>query len=316
MKFSTEELIELTTESGGRFAVRSLAESEQFCRRLATSHYENFPVGSLLIPKKFRKHFFSVYAFSRIADDLADELEVEGKEVQHAAINDFEKLLFVTNFLNNQTGNPVFVAFHQTMKECNIPPEVPARLLVAFRQDVNFKRPVTMQDNIDYCHYSANPVGELVLRIFGLWSETTAPYSNAICTGLQLANFWQDISSDYAKGRVYIPIEILEKLPIPDKDNLDVAENIGNFPATLDYLCDITEEYFTEGKTLIKYLPYCRLRIEIAVTIEGGRAILRKTKRLGNTVLLQRPAITGIDILIIFVKAIVRHTIFWSTYGK
>ncbi len=316
MKFSTKELLELTTENGGRFHVGSLAEAEQFCKRLATSHYENFPVGSLLVPKKFRKHFFSVYAFSRIADDLADELEAEGKEVQLVSINDFEKLLYDEDFVNNQTGNPVFVALHQTMKDCNIPPEVPARLLVAFRQDVNFKRPVTMQDNVDYCHYSANPVGELVLRIFGLWNDTSALYSNAICTGLQLANFWQDISRDYTKGRNYIPSEIMENLPIAEKENLVGEGNIGNFPATLHYLCDITEEYFEEGKTLIKYLPYCRLRIEIAVTIEGGRAILSKTKRLGSTVLFMRPEITGIDILIIFVKAIVRHTIFWSTYGK
>ncbi len=311
MKFSKEELIELTMPTGGRYDVHSLEESEQFCKKLATSHYENFPVGSLLIPKKFRKHFFSVYTFSRIADDLADELITEGKEFQLAAIDNFEKLLFDKAFLTATSGNPVFVSLHRTMNECSIPAEVLARLLIAFRMDVNFKRPVTMQDNIDYCHYSADPVGELVLRIFGLWNQTTSPYSNSICTGLQLANFWQDISRDFIKGRVYIPSAILENLPLSAKDNLRVDENIGNFPVTLQYLCEMTDKYFTNGEILIKFLPYFRLRFEIALTIEGGRAILRKTKRLGNTILFQRPAITGFDLLMIFLNALVRHSIFW-----
>ncbi|MBI3260034.1 MAG: squalene/phytoene synthase family protein [Ignavibacteriae bacterium] len=316
MKFSTEEILELTTSTGGLFAVNSLLEAELFCKKLATSHYENFPVGSLLIPEKFRKHFFSVYAFSRIADDLADELIQYGKETQLAAINDFEKLLFEKNFLSLPKGNPVFTALHQTMKESNIPPEVLARLLVAFRMDVNFKRPVTMQDNLDYCHYSANPVGELVLRIFGLWNQTTAPYSDSICTGLQLANFWQDISRDFEKGRIYIPSEIMEHLHSSAKDNLQVDKNIGNFPATIQYLCKVTEVYFASGETLIGFLPYFRLRFEIALTIEGGRAILRKTKRLGSTILFQRPSITGFDMLIIFVNALLRYSIFWRKYGK
>ncbi len=316
MKFSTEELFDLTTTNGGCFAVNNLHEAELFCKKLATSHYENFPVGSLLIPKKFRKHFFSVYAFSRIADDLADELIAMGKESQLDAINSFEKLLFEKDFLNSPKGNPVFVALYQTMNDCNIPPEVLARLLIAFRIDIDFKRPVTMQDNLDYCHYSANPVGELVLRIFGLWNQTTAPYSDSICTGLQLANFWQDISRDFEKGRIYIPSQIMEHIPLSVKDNLQVEENIGIFPATLQYLSEMTEEHFTSGKKLIGFLPYFRLRLEIALTIEGGRAILRKTKRLGSTILFQRPSITGFDLLIIFVNALFRHSIFWRKYGK
>jgi squalene synthase HpnC len=316
MKYSTDELLELTTVNGGHFISHSLAESEQFCKQLATLHYENFPVGSLLIPKQYRKHFFSVYAFSRIADDLADELIDKGKEYQLKAINDFEKLLFDKTYLHTVVGNPIFVALHQTMAECDIPAEVLARLLVAFRQDVNFKRPVTMQDNIDYCHYSANPVGELVLRIFGLWNQTTAPLSNALCTGLQLANFWQDISRDYEKSRIYIPIEIMEKFPDSAKDNLHVEENIGNFPATLEYVCTITEQYFVVGESLLECLPYYRLRFEIALTIEGGRAILRKTKRLGRKILLKRPAITLIDIILIFFHAVFRSIFFRRTYGK
>ena len=316
MKFSSEELIELTTPDGGRFAVCSLQEAKQFCKKLATSHYENFPVGSLLIPKRFRNHFFNVYAFSRIADDLSDELITEGKDTQLTAINYFENLLLDKEFLFKPQGNPIFVALHQTMQECGIPAEVLSRLLIAFRQDVDFVHPVTMQDNIDYCHYSANPVGELVLRIFGLWNQTTEPYSNAVCTGLQLANFWQDISRDFGKGRIYIPKEISENIPFLHKDNLQVEENIGNFPATLQYLCEITELYFNNGKPLIEHLPYYRLRIEIAITIEGGRAILRKTKRLGSKILSKRPSLTGIDILLICIKAVFRHSIFWRKYGK
>jgi len=316
MKFSSHELIELTTKSGGKFSVNSINESYVFCKKLATLHYENFPVGSLLIPQKFRNHFYSIYAFSRIADDLADELIIEGSDIQLLALDNFEKLLNSKDYLNKNQGNPIFVSLHRTMKECGIPPDVLSRLLIAFRQDISFKRPVTMQDNIAYCHYSANPVGELVLRIFGLWNHTTERYSNSICTGLQLVNFWQDISRDYTKGRIYIPTELLEIFPILHKDNLQDEKNIGNFHATIQYLCEITESYFTDGKKLIEHLPYFRLRIEIALTIEGGRAILRKTKRLGNRILYQRPSISVIDMLLICFNVVFRHSIFRRKYGK
>ncbi len=294
MNYSQEELLDLTTASGGRFCVSTLGDAQAFCKRIATSHYENFPVGSLLIPKKYREHFYSVYAFSRIADDLADELLTAGGEVQHLALDAFELQLLDTT--TNQSGNPIFIALRHTMLVREIPREPFRRLLTAFRQDVDFKRPVTMQDNLDYCHYSANPVGELVLRIFGLWNSTVAPLSDAVCTGLQLANFWQDISRDFEKGRIYIPKNILPDFPLEIKDNLVSGGNYGNFTQVLKEVMIHTEALFEKGSGLVKYLPYFRLRLEIALTIEGGRAILQKTNRLGENILFQRPSISFIDL--------------------
>lgn len=308
MKFTSGELLELTTADGGRFCAQSLDEARKFCKQIATAHYENFPVGSLLIPRAFREHFFSVYAFSRIADDIADELISEGEDAQIGALNEFEQRLQDSTI--NVSGNPIFIALRHTMLSCGIPPEPFQRLLAAFRRDVHFKRPVTMQDNLDYCHYSANPVGELVLRIFGLWNPTTAPLSDAICTGLQLANFWQDISRDFEKGRVYIPQNILPEFPLDRKDNLVADRNNTNFTSVLKQVLSQTEVFFENGSGLIHFLPFFRLRLEIALTIEGGRAILRKTNRLGGDILFQRPSITGVDIFWILLRTVLRHKIF------
>lgn len=308
MKFNHEELLELTTADGGRFCAQTLEEAQRFCKKIATSHYENFPVGSLLIPKVFREHFFSVYAFSRIADDLADELITIGEDIQLSALNEFEKRLLDTT--DRQSGNPIFLALRHTMMSRNIPPEPFQRLLTAFRRDVHFQRPVTMQDNLDYCHYSANPVGELVLRIFGLWNSTTSPLSDAICTGLQLANFWQDISRDFEKGRIYIPTNILPDFPLENKDNLVGDRNYTNFTRVLKNIFSQTEDFFENGSGLVQHLPYFRLRLEIALTIEGGRAILRKTNRLGGAILIQRPAIRYQDIFWILLQTVLRHKIF------
>lgn len=305
MKFNHEELLELTTESGGRFHAASLDEAQEFCKRIAVSHYENFPVGSLLIPRSRRADFYSVYAFSRVADDLADELLTFGSDVQMMALNEFERrLLTATN------GNPIFVALRETMQQRDIPASPFQRLLTAFRRDVHFTRPVTMQENIDYCTYSANPVGELVLRIFGLWNSHTAPLSDAICTGLQLANFWQDISRDFEKGRIYIPKDILPEFPLEMKDNLVNGRNNSNFTDVLKEVLAYTETFFEKGSGLLRHLPSIRLRLEIALTIEGGRAILRKTNRLGGDIMVQRPAVTGTDIFWILLRTVLHHKIF------
>ncbi|MBK9249876.1 MAG: squalene/phytoene synthase family protein [Ignavibacteria bacterium] len=233
MKFNTEELLELTTESGGRFSVISLEAAQEFCKKIATSHYENFPVGSILIPKKFRNDFFSVYAFSRVADDIADELASQGQLRQLHALNRFEKLLADMSVSKVQEGNPIFIALKHTREIRKIPIEPFQNLLTAFKQDVRFQQPVTMHDNISYCQYSANPIGELVLRIFGLWNTKTAPLSNSICTGLQLANFWQDISRDKHNGRIYIPQRILSDYEFDLKDNLVNGRNNTNFTNVL-----------------------------------------------------------------------------------
>lgn len=288
MKFSREQLQELTSASGETFAVSSLDEAFAFCQTLARSHYENFPVGSFLIPRALQPHFFSVYAFSRIADDIADEL-TDVPALQSILLDSCEQLLE-----QRPLTNPVFLALHHTMQHCAIPTTPFRCLLSAFRDDIAFCQPRTWEDALHYCSRSANPIGELVLRIFGLYSPITAPLSNEICTGLQLANFWQDISVDRRRGRVYIPHNVLAQYDISSQHLLHDGFS-ANLPVLLapclEDVCTYTESFFNRGENLLNYLTSARLRLEIAITIEGGRAILRATRQKGGNIVRERPTI-------------------------
>lgn len=289
MKFSREQLQELTSPSGETFAVSSLNEAFAFCQTLARSHYENFPVGSLLIPRALQPHFFSIYAFSRIADDIADEL-IDDTTLQYTLLDNCEQLLEHHQSLTN----PVFLALYHTMRHCAIPTTPFRHLLSAFRDDISFCHPNTWEDVLQYCSRSANPIGELVLRIFGLYNPTTAPYSNDICTALQLANFWQDISVDRQRGRIYIPRCILSQHDISPQHLLhdDFSANLPVLlTPCLEDVCMYTAALFTRGEHLLKYLTSARLRLEIAVTIEGGRAILREIRKKGGNIVNDRPTI-------------------------
>ncbi|MES2765939.1 MAG: squalene synthase HpnC [Bacteroidota bacterium] len=305
MKFSPSELFDMATPDGGALGVESVEEAYGFCEKIATSHYENFPVGSLLIPKKQRPHFYSVYAYSRLADDIADELS-DDPEIRLKALNDLENLLKSEAFKNgicNKKCNPVFLALRTTIDELHIPQKPFLKLLKAFRQDILFEQPETFKDLTSYCENSANPVGELVLRIFRLYNETTAEYSDAVCTGLQLANFWQDFSIDLPKARLYIPLEFLKKYGL-QKDNLQEPENSAKFRKCLDELLKITDEYFLKGTELLPFLKDKRLRLEIAITIEGGRMITQKVRELGADVLFKRPVLTKKDYFSIAFRAL------------
>lgn len=288
MKFSCHQLEQLTSPSGETFAVSSVREAFAFCQRLARSHYENFPVGSLLIPRALQPHFFSVYAFSRIADDIADEL-TDTPALQCSLLDNCERLLE-----QPPRTNPVFVALHHTMQHCAIPTTPFHHLLSAFRDDIAFRQPATWEESLHYCSRSANPIGELVLRIFGLYNAITAPFSNDICTALQLANFWQDISVDRRRGRIYIPQSILAHHNISPEYLLHDSFS-ANLPALLapclDEVCTYTASLFARGEHLLSYLPSARLRLEIAVTIEGGNTILRAVRKKGGNIVDERPTI-------------------------
>ncbi len=305
MKFSAEQLSMLTTPSGGDFAVSSEADAYAFCRSLARTHYENFPVGSLLIPRNLQPHFFSVYAFSRMADDIADELDSDTTRL--ALLNSCEDLLTAETL--PASSNPIFLALRATRRHCSIPDEPFIRLLNAFRQDVLFRQPEHWDDVLSYCSGSANPVGELVLRIFSMYSAVTQPYSDDICTGLQLANFWQDISVDRHRGRLYIPRQILQKHGVEPNDLLQ-EQNSGNlsdeFLPVLQELVRYTEPLFSRGEHLLRHLASGRLRLEIALTIEGGRQILRATSAMGGNILHRRPIVHKSQYAAIFLRALMR----------
>lgn len=305
MKFSPDQLRLLTTASGGGLAVASLGEAFAFCRRLARSHYENFPVGSLLIPARLQPHFFSVYAFSRLTDDIADELADTALQMQ--MLDDCEALLTAETL--PMPGNPIFLALRDTMRRCAIPAEPFLRLLTAFRRDIHFAQPHDWDDVLSYCACSANPVGELVLRIFSMYTAVTAPYSDDICTGLQLANFWQDISVDRRRGRLYIPAQVLQRHGLTARDLLH-EENSGNLPEKfapcLEELLRYTTPMFDRGEHLLNYLTSGRLRLEIALTIEGGRCILRETRRQGGNIVHVRPTIHKAQYAALFLRAVRR----------
>ncbi len=308
MKIETNQLIDLTKEDGGNFGVNNLDEAYNFCKQIALGHYENFPVGSILIPKHLRKHFFSIYAFSRLADDLGDELSMVSKTVSLEALENLNQLVLGFNDKGLEKKNPILFALKDTMIQKNIPSEPFEKLIKAFKQDVLFIRPKTMADNYNYCKYSANPVGELVLRLFDNFNDKTEKYSDMICTGLQLANFWQDISVDRQKGRIYIPEIIQEKYNIPT-DILYQAPQV-EAEKMIEELCEHTAQLFDEGKNLIPLVKNIRLKIELAIILEGGKRILQKSQLLKSKLLSLRPKLGKKDILIVFFKALFSHRIF------
>ncbi|HMY76522.1 MAG TPA: squalene synthase HpnC, partial [Blastocatellia bacterium] len=184
----------------------SLEAAYAYCRQMAESHYENFPVGSVLIPSQLRKHVYSIYAFARTADDFADEgYETSGlTETQRlAALDDWQQKL--DRCFAGDADHPVFIALAATVKDLNLPKKLLADLLSAFKQDVTKRRYADFDEVLDYCTRSANPVGRLILLLFGYRDERLHQLSDHICTALQLANFWQDVAVDIQKDRVYLP---------------------------------------------------------------------------------------------------------------
>src|SRR3984957_11074588 len=195
----------------------TLDEARAFCRHLAESHYENFHVASWFLPTALRPHFHSIYAYCRISDDLGDEV---GDPAQALALLDVWGRELDACY-EGHAHHPVFVALAETIRACNIPKEPFADLLVAFRQDQTVTRYATMDDVLGYCRYSANPVGRLVLYACGEVSpdkiDENFRLSDATCSALQLANFWQDVSVDFFKGRVYIPQEDMRRFGVTDE---------------------------------------------------------------------------------------------------
>jgi squalene synthase HpnC len=299
MKYSPEELIELTTESGGRFRVGSVEESFKFCTQRARAHYENFPVASVLLPRVLRPHFYSVYCFARLADDIADEPGL-AENVRLDRLNALARLLRQAEQID---GNPVFTALAHTRQQYDLPLEPFERLLQAFRMDSQFSQPRTFDDLEHYCQYSANPVGELVLRLYRLHSPLRQDYADALCTGLQLANFWQDLSVDRQgayQHRITLPADVLERYGITPEEILLNTVDGKRLLACLHDVYAATRQYFDKGQTLLAMIPSLRLRAELALTLASGKRILRKTEAAGRTILERRPRLQKTDIAPIF----------------
>jgi squalene synthase HpnC len=286
----------------------SLAEGFAYCERLARAHYENFPVGSLLVPPNKRRHFYSIYAFARIADDFADEGygTAFSERERLAALDDWERQL--EECYRGAAAHPVFVALAATVSELDLPPQPFRALISAFRQDVIKRRYANYQEVLDYCARSANPVGRLILLLFDYRDEHLHRLSDCICTGLQLANFWQDVSVDLEKDRVYLPQDELARFGY-SPDDLRARRFNDRYAALLRFQVVRTRELFARGRALPD-LVRGRLAIELRLIWHGGMRILERIERNGYDTLNRRPKISKIEKAILLAKALGRVSAF------
>src|SRR5476649_1790775 len=290
---------------------KEIADAYDACTKLARAHYENFPVGQL-VPRKMQPHVHAVYAFARYADDLADEgyagsaqaqgaRDVMTQEERLAALDDWERQL------GSPPGTPgihfIFIALHETIRELDLPPGLFTDLLSAFKQDVVKRRYANFAEVLDYCRRSANPVGRLVLLLHGHREEELHLLADHICTGLQLANFWQDVGVDLEKDRIYLPED--------DRKQFGVIEDVlfarlasEKFRKLIKFQVGRTQGIFDQGAPLTKKLRGL-LRVEIRLTWLGGTKILRKIEALNYDTLNHRPTVGKADMAALFLKALI-----------
>jgi squalene synthase HpnC len=264
----------------------SLEEARDWCKRLAESHYENFHVATWFLPKALRPYFHSIYAYCRVSDDLGDEA---GNPAQALALLDLWGQELDACY-EGRMRHPVFVALAETIRDCSIPKQPFADLLTAFRQDQTVTRYATMLDLLGYCRYSANPVGRLVLYACGEASEEKFRFSDATCSALQLANFWQDVRVDWGKGRVYIPQQDMEFFSVTDQTIAD-GEATPEFRALMQFEVDFARGRFEEGLSLIDMVER-DLAVDLDLFSRGGLEILRAIEHCDYDVLSARPQIS------------------------
>jgi squalene synthase HpnC len=286
------------------------------CQQMAFSHYENFPVASLLLPKETRPHVAALYAFARTADDYADEPpeplaktrdgllssadEATVRKWRFKRLNQWDQQF--KKALGEKPAPAILQAFAHTVRTFQIPPELPFALLRAFRMDVSAHRYSTWNSLLYYCRHSANPVGRMVLFIHGIREKKLHHYSDFICSGLQLINFWQDSAIDLKKGRVYYPKVELKKIGISEKQLLRLEDSTSTRELVKN-VADYTENYFRQGKPLLEKVGG-RLKLELRATYLGGQGILNKIRQMDYNVLQNRPAWSGMDKLRLAARAL------------
>jgi squalene synthase HpnC len=275
----------------------SLAEACAYCERLAKTHYENFSVATWFLPRRLRQHFYNVYAYCRISDDLGDEV---GNPQQSLELLDQWEMELDACYAGSPK-HPVFVALAETVQQCSIPKHEFSDLLIAFRQDQTVTRFETFNDVLAYCRYSANPVGHLVLYLCGYSDAERQQLSDYTCTALQLANFWQDVFVDYGKGRIYLPLEDLRRFGVTGED-IAQRRATAQFLAMMKFEVERAREWFTRGLPLIKMVNR-ELAIDLELFSRGGQEILRAIERQGFDVLRSRPMITKPRKLLLLARA-------------
>ena len=265
----------------------TVTEAQEYCRRLARTHYENFSVASWFLPTKLRQHFFNVYAYCRISDDLGDE--VGDPAVALRLLDQWQAELDAC--YGGHPRHPVFVALADTVRRFEIPQQSFVDLLTAFRQDQTITRYSTFDDLLGYCRNSANPVGHLVLYLCGYRDAERQALSDFTCTALQLANFWQDVSSDYnERGRIYLPLDDLQRFRVTE-DDIAAQRNTSAFCDLMRFEVKRAREWFHKGLPLIGKVDR-ELAIDLELFSRGGLEILLAIEAQGFNVLGHRPAIS------------------------
>jgi squalene synthase HpnC len=264
----------------------SLDQARAYCKNLAESHYENFHVASWFLPRALRPHFHSIYAYCRISDDLGDEV---GDRAASLALLDLWGRELDACY-EGRARHPVFVALAETIRACSVPKEPFADLLVAFRQDQTVTRFPTMDDVLAYCRYSANPVGRLVLYACTEVNEENFRLSDATCSALQLANFWQDVRLDLGKGRVYLPQADMQRFGVTE-ETISAGSVTPEFRALMRHEVDYARSLFGQGLPLIDRVNR-ELALDLDLFSRGGLEILRAIEQRDYDVLSARPAIS------------------------
>lgn len=283
---------------------QGIDEAFAYCQNIARSHYENFPVASMVIPRDRRLYVAAIYAFARTADDFADEGEVPAHERLRRLEEWGEQL---RRCYQGETTDPIFVALGETAARTGLLREPLDALLHAFRMDVTTRRFSRFEDLLYYCRHSANPIGYLVLHLFGEVSERTVPLSDSICTGLQLANFWQDLSVDWAKGRLYVPLEDLDRFGYTENELVrGVVDE--RFRRMLAFEVERAREYLLNGVPLLDLVSSARLRFELSLTVRCGLAILEAVRAIGYDVIHRRPSLSTMNKAGILLRTLLRRS--------
>ncbi len=285
----------LSSEPG---STEHVAEAFEHCERLAKTHYENFSVGTRLIPGELRKHFYSLYAFCRGVDDLGDE--AEGDRI--ALLDEWEKQLKLC--YSGSPTHPFFIALKETIEQFDIPLEPFERLIEANRRDQIVLKHPDYDELLDYCDHSANPVGHLVLYIFGHREPELHSLANNTCTALQLANFWQDVERDYKIGRIYLPAEDMERFGVTEQ-MIQNREATPEFRSLMRFQVDRTRELFIKGYELVHRVKG-QAKIDLALFTGGGLTVLREIEKLDYDVLTTRPKVSKIAKIRLLVSAYTR----------
>lgn len=286
----------------------TLDEAFRYCGGITAAHYENFPVASLFLPEEKRPYIQAIYAFSRIADDFADGPDLVPAD-RLARLQDWESML--TECYEGRAEHPVFVALAETVKRNRIPIEPLKDLLAAFKRDVTQTRYETFEDLLTYCRCSADPVGRLVLMMFGHRDEALYALSDHICTALQLTNFWQDVFVDAEKDRLYVPLEDMSRFAYTTENwrNRIVDER---FRALINFEVERTKSLFYDGAELPRLVEK-ELQIELKMVWFGGMSILAMIGRHGVSG-EKRPALGSFRKFTVLLRSLIYNDL--ARYGR